>query len=1234
MLPFCASLLVVAALHTRAADVGVTQQYTGTVLDEQGKPVAGATMDCYHYRTPPIMMGSMFREPELKQHVVTDYKGAFTVAASPDATFVVVKKAGLSPAWKTWLADRSESSDPLVLSTPTTISGVVLDENDQPVAEADVCVSSATIQTGESWSSDQNDIFGKPARECFSARTAADGRFRIKNFPANGHAALTVTKPGFAQRATANESIGSQNFLSGQQNIILKLGLAGAIEGKVVVQETGRPVRDVEVWLLASTGAGGTHGPVKSSSDGSFRIPDLQPASYNVWAVVPGQPLPDWTPMPEYDLAAVTAGKTNRDVLIHVTPGVLVEVKVVSTNALEPLANVAVSSGRLTAYTDTNGLALLRMTPGKSWFSASKQDWSQQRTTAEVESGHTNHIQIELIPPPHIAGIVRDPSGVAAYGVHVTFHPGQYPVTPQPTEVTTDENGRYDMTIRQDSRGFGFWDGPINSTNFVMARDLERNLSVIQEFDKIPNNLDLTLQPGITISGSVKDTDGKPITSASVELRILSGHSITKVVEQPIKVDDQGSFSVPALPQGREYYFFDGIKAKGYGVGGGRLKAEDTKTNHYEFPAFVLKQADRKLAGQVLGRDSKPVVGARVDISGQGQLPWRNIKTDNHGHFSFDEVCAGEVKVNASYYNSPDFSNREDGDVKAQGGDTNVILRLGIYSYDSGKYLSPLIKTTGTVRDPSGAPVAGAAVSMFPLQARDVETQSGIDGRFGINWQARLANDETHWLLARDLAQNIVMCQKVDEKMSNLDLTLQPGVTLSTDVTDTEGQAITNATAIATIWEGNRGYGIKPESLSDDGGHLRISGLPQGHRYWVKIEAPGYNSATLHAEAEETKINLLKLPPAILELTDGEASGWVLDTEGKPASGIEVQMFSVGMPTPRTTTDANGHFEYHGVRRGDLSFMAGLPIMNSSALSNSGSARGKSGDTNVVIRLGTSRSPLASNARVTTSGTVFDPSGKPASGVLLAMLPSGGLRTPVQSDANGKYTLQWQTLFIRANSSTKPMILARDLAHNLAATGEIDTNTTSLDLHLQPGLTLSGMVRDTNRKPVTNAMVQLVFFPTTNRTSNLNQMPPTNASPQGVFSINALPQGLPYSVHVTADGYGSGDAMIPATQTKVRQFAMPAVVLHSANQKISGQVIDLDGKPCWGAEVTVNGDGQPAGRITHTDSEGNYVITGVCQGTLNLRVMLPAGTTNSRFQTKNVQAFGGDTDVVIQLGVP
>ena len=139
------------------------------------------------------------------------------------------------------------------------------------------------------------------------------------------------------------------------------------------------------------------------------------------------------------------------------------------------------------------------------------------------------------------------------------------------------------------------------------------------------------------------------------------------------------------------------------------------------------------------------------------------------------------------------------------------------------------------------------------------------------------------------------------------------------------------------------------------------------------------------------------------------------------------------------------------------------------------------------------------------------------------MIPSGGLRTPAQSDANGKYTLQWQTLFIRAKNSAKPLILARDLAHNLAATGEIDTNTTSLDLHLQPGLALAGEVRDSDGRQVTNAIVQLVPFPPDDKRATLNQMPPTNASPEGYYFFSALPQEAPYRVNVSAAGYGSSN---------------------------------------------------------------------------------------------------------------
>ncbi|MGO8763712.1 MAG: carboxypeptidase regulatory-like domain-containing protein [Limisphaerales bacterium] len=1159
---FIIALLLSAAFSLKAqADAGVPAQYTGIVVDDQGRPVPGAAVDCYYYQTSPVMMGNMIRDPELKQHTVTDAKGAFAVAASPDTTFVLVRKAGLAPAWKTWTSGGDDSSDPLVLTAPTTLSGVVLDGNNQPVGDADVWVSEATVGVEVNWSSQQNQILGSLAQQCFSARTTRDGHFKIENFPAEAHADLAVASPGLAQRAAAGHYLGSQEYQSGQQDIQLLLGPAGVIEGKVVVQETGQPVANVEVSLLPYDGQAKSHGPVWSGADGSFRFPDLQPDKYNVWAVIPGQP-PDLAIVPDYDLATVTAGQTNRDVLIRTTTGILVEVTVVSTNDLKPLANVAVSCERLTAHTDANGKAIFRTIPGKTWFSVSKPDWSPV-TMDNIELGQTNSVLIQMIPPPHISGIVYDPMGVPASGVRVSFHPGQYPMAPFYEETNTDQNGRYEMIIRQNSNRNFAWDGIINPTNFVMARDFGRNLAAIQEFGPttwtnfdelgmVPSNLDLTLQPGITISGSVKDTDGAPITNVGVNLTVLSGHSFANVENKPLKVDGQGSFSFPALPQGREYDIFN-LTAKGYGSAGASLKAEDAKTNHYEFPPFVLKKASLILAGQVLGVDGKPAAQIPVRFYGQGQRQnfGEPIKTDSNGRFLFNNVCEGPVTVSAD-------SEHTSANAPAHGGDTNVVFRLGITLVQNRPFLTPPITVTGTVYDSRGRPAAGVKMSMFSYQTGTIASQTDSRGRYEFTWQKRLNGEESEWLLARDLSAGSAAFHPMDETTTNLDLTLQDGITLTARVTDTDGQPLTNATATVTFWHENRGTGVDSQPVTaDEHGILRIAALPQGERYWVNIAAPGHSSDTRRVEADDTRTKLLELPPVVLTPTDGEVSGQVLDAQGKPAAGIEVQMFSVGMPTPSTTTDSNGRFEFNGVRRGALSFMAGLPMANSSALSNSGRAGGHSGDTNVVIRLGTDRNLFPSLVNATTSGTVFDPSGAPASGVLLSVLSAVGFNKTVRSDADGKYTMQWQNMNSMRN---KAVLLARDQEHNWAAAAEMDTNAANLNIHLLPGLTLSGAVQDSNGRPLTNAIVELAPFPPDNPISNWNRQPPTNVTVSGSFTFSALPQGTPYGVRVSADGYGARDIRVPAADTNTKQLDLSTVVLTFADQRVAGKVTTLSGK--------------------------------------------------------------------------
>jgi hypothetical protein len=218
----------------------------------------------------------------------------------------------------------------------------------------------------------------------------------------------------------------------------------------------------------------------------------------------------------------------------------------------------------------------------------------------------------------------------------------------------------------------------VSLENCILARDFIRNLAAAQEFTRVsmnpnlrdwrdpgtPLRINLTLQPGITLSGFAQDTKGAPVTNAMVNLQF----GRFALEPRPLHVSAQGYFSIPALPQGLSSAFSLRITAKGYGSGDGYLEGKNTHTSHYEFPTFVLKTPDRKLAGQVVGSDKMPVAGVWVRISGPGQPQWDfSTKTDDQGHFAFDGLCEGPLNT---------ILNGTLG-VKVLSGDTNLVLQLG-----------------------------------------------------------------------------------------------------------------------------------------------------------------------------------------------------------------------------------------------------------------------------------------------------------------------------------------------------------------------------------------------------------------------------------------------------------------------------------------------------------------------------------------------------------------------------
>ena len=306
--------------------------------------------------------------------------------------------------------------------------------------------------------------------------------------------------------------------------------------------------------------------------------------------------------------------------------------------------------------------------------------------------------------PPllHLSGVVRDMSGNVAPGVLVSFHPGFISSSMfgiKYSETNTDADGRYDLLIPTDSRQW-ISSGPLNMTNFVLARDFRRNLAVsagfqFQEiftnaptgpatnyavfderisggFQTMPTNLDLNLEPAGSLSGKVQDAEGNPITNAEVTVHLSDGYystSSTIVTVTPLEANTKGIFAMNTLPQDRVYYLAP-VSAAGYGADKQRMKPRETLHGHYVFPAVILQRADRLLGGQVFGPDGTPVPGALVQFFGTGQPEWFQTNTDGNGRFLF-KACQGPVSLHV--YAS---GGRLSSVVKATAGDTNIVTQV------------------------------------------------------------------------------------------------------------------------------------------------------------------------------------------------------------------------------------------------------------------------------------------------------------------------------------------------------------------------------------------------------------------------------------------------------------------------------------------------------------------------------------------------------------------------------
>jgi hypothetical protein len=159
--------------------------------------------------------------------------------------------------------------------------------------------------------------------------------------------------------------------------------------------------------------------------------------------------------------------------------------------------------------------------------------------------------------------------------------------------------------------------------------------------------MQVKLEPGMTITGIAADPQNKPLAGAKVRMHLQIqnyGSPLGDWQKGLATTAADGTFTVKAIPPGQKYQM--DVTADGYGKTTQQIQPENVVDNKLDVGKQTLALANLDITGVVVDSEDKPVAGARVSGYGQGQPDRYEILTDQEGRFTIKNVCAGPMQVN------------------------------------------------------------------------------------------------------------------------------------------------------------------------------------------------------------------------------------------------------------------------------------------------------------------------------------------------------------------------------------------------------------------------------------------------------------------------------------------------------------------------------------------------------------------------------------------------------------
>jgi protocatechuate 3,4-dioxygenase beta subunit len=556
---------------------------------------------------------------------------------------------------------------------------------------------------------------------------------------------------------------------------------------------------------------------------------------------------------------------------------------------------------------------------------------------------------VTLNEPRKLAGQVVDETGKPVAGARVSIggaalgkgegHFPNYQIALDLLAVKTDADGR-----------FVFAHLPAEARCELLVRSPGRATLCTSDSWSFPDEVfaytpgkaeaRIILPPQATIQGTAVDkTSGKPV--AGVALTVQTEGRVRRLPEESVLSGEDGSFSIPSLRAGRHTIQLlqrtDRVAEWAAEPVRVSVNAGETKRDiKFELVKGSIVEALVKDAS-----NGKPLAGVVLSVRDDTWKDWLHAQTNEAGLAQI-RVAPGKCEIanvgREDYYTT----TRQLPQTEVSDGATKRLEYT----------LAPTPRLTGIVRDQAGSPLDGVQISLIPRNWDDKTT--GPDGKFEFRWNPSWPSQAgaAPFLLARDRARNLVLTADINERMSNLDLTLQLAVTLTGRVLNQEGKPLPGASIQVRLLWTTLAYVLMPEKQATTAadGTFAVAAIAPKQRYGIMIEAAGHGRHYARVDTREVKDNRMDLGEFKLPAANLSVSGVVVDVNDQPVAGANVSSYGRNQPDRRNIrTDSQGRFVIHNICAGPLTVT--VNALRADRQSASGFVATEGGVTNVKVVL-------------------------------------------------------------------------------------------------------------------------------------------------------------------------------------------------------------------------------------------------------------------------------------------